>query len=116
MTGKHGGVVTRMKQVAPGAKFTHCSIHREALACKAMTATLKTVLDQSVKVVNFIKARALNLRLFSIICSEMGSEHNTLLLLTEVRWLSRGKVLSRLFELRSEVQIFLLESKFETSH
>ena len=116
MTGKHGGVVTRIKQVAPGAKFTHCSIHREALACKAMPAILKTVLDQSVKVVNFIKARALNSRLFSIICSEMGSEHNTLLLHTEVRWLSRGKVLSRLFELRSEVQIFLLESKFETSH
>ena len=116
ITGKHGGVVTRIKQVAPGAKFTHCSIHREALACKAMPATLKTVLDQSVKVVNFIKARALNSRLFSIICSEMGSEHNTLLLHTEVRWLSRGKVLSRLFELRSEVQIFLLESKLETSH
>ena len=38
MTGKHGGVVTRIKQVAPGAKFTHCSIHREALACKAMPA------------------------------------------------------------------------------
>ena len=116
MTGKHGGAVTQIKQVAPGAKFTHCSIHREALACKAMPVSLKTVLDQSVKIVNFIKARALNSRMFSIICGEMGSEHNALLLHTEVRWLSRGKVLSRLFELRSEVQIFLLYNKFETSH
>lgn len=116
MTGKHGGVVTQIKQVAPRANFTHCSIHREASASKAMPDTLKTVLDQAVKIVNFIKARALNSRMFTIICNEMGSEHNNLLLHTEVRWLSRGKVLTRLFELRSEVQMFLLNSKFETSH
>lgn len=115
MTGKHEGVVTRIKQVSPEAKFTHCSIHREALATKAMPNSLKTVLDQSVKVVNFIKARALNSRLFSILCNEMGSDHKKLLLHTEVRWLSRGKVLSRLFELRSEVQIFLMDSEFETA-
>ena len=51
MTGKHGGVVTQIKQVAPQAKFTHCSIHRTALATKAMPTSLKTVLDESVKVV-----------------------------------------------------------------
>ena len=85
MTGKHGGVVTQIKQVAPGANFTHCSIYREALASRAMPNTLKTVLDQSVKLVNFIKARALNSRMFTIICNEMGSEHKKLLLHTEVR-------------------------------
>lgn len=81
-----------------------------------MPAELKTVLDQSVKIVNFIKSRALNSRLFTILCNEMGSDHNKLLLHTEVRWLSRGKVLTRLFELRSEVQIFLSEYKVELSH
>jgi hypothetical protein len=40
----------------------------------------------------------------------MGSEHDELLLHTEVRWLSRGNVLSRLFKLRSEVQIFLSDT------
>lgn len=77
-----------------------------------MPCNLNTVLDKSVKVVNFIKSRALNSRLFSIICNEMGSEHKKLLLHTDVRWLSRGNVLSRLFELRAEVQMFAMDSKF----
>ena len=56
MTGKHSGVVTQIQQVAPEAKFTHCSIHREALATKAMPTSLKTVLDQSVKFwINLLK-------------------------------------------------------------
>lgn len=113
MTGKHGGVVTRIKAVAPECVFIHCSIHRQALAAKGMPDELRQILNDAVKVVNFIKSRALNSRLFRLLCSEMGSIHDSLLLHTEVRWLSRGKVLSRLFELRSEVQIFLAKENHE---
>jgi hypothetical protein len=44
----------------------------------------------------------------------MDSDHQQLLLHTEVRWLSYGKVSSRLFELRDEIRVLFvdLESPF----
>ncbi len=80
-----------------------------------MPDELLSVLNDVVKIVNFIKARPLNSRIFRTICNEMGSEHETLLLHTEVRWLSRGKVLSRMFELRCEVQEFFVHNPFPLS-
>jgi len=74
------------------------------------------VLNEAVKGVNYLKSRAMNSRLFSILCDEMGSEHRQLLLHTEIRWLSRGKVLKRLFELLSELQIFLSNCNHELSN
>jgi len=47
------------------------------------------------------------------LCSEMEIYHIQLLLHTEVRWLFRGRILSRLFELHSKVQLFLGETQFE---
>jgi hypothetical protein len=54
-------------------------------------------------------------RLFHFLYDEMGSEHVQLLLYTEVRWLSRGKVLTRLFELHREVQVFLQDKNLPAS-
>ncbi|KAI7789743.1 putative zinc finger BED domain-containing protein 5-like [Triplophysa rosa] len=116
MTGRLSGLVTRVQAVAPCAVWVHCSIHREALATKGMPERLKEVLQDAVKIVNFIKARPLNSRLFSALCNEMGSDHVTLLLHTDVRWLSRGKVLTRLFELKDELKAFFIDHPFELSN
>lgn len=113
MTGAHSGLVTKIKKEAPEAQHIHCSLHREALVTKRCPAQLKTVLNEAVKTVNFIKSRALNSRLFRNLCQEMDSIHKQLLLHTEVRWLSRGKMLTRVFELRHEILIFLTDSDFE---
>ena len=65
---------------------------------KRMPENFKLILDDVVKMVNFIKSRPLNARIFRL-CECMGSTHETLLLHTDVRWLSREKVLARFFEL-----------------
>ena len=78
MTGRHSGVETRMQAVAPDATWVHCSIHREALAAKGMPDSLKNVLDATVNMVNFVKARPLNSCVFSALCNDMGSDHVTL--------------------------------------
>ena len=61
------------------------------------------------KAVNFIRGRAVNSLLFKAFCDDLGKEHQYLLFHTEVRWLSRGKVLSRVAELVIEVAVFLRE-------
>ncbi len=86
-------------------------VHRESLASKKMPECLKTVLNQAVQIINFIKARPLNARLFSLLCQELGAEHEQILFHTEVRWLSRGRVLHCLYELHSEVMTFLVNVK-----
>ncbi len=66
-------------------------------------------MDSVVKAVNFIKRSALQTRLFASLCAAAGEEHTTLLYHSEVRWLSRGSVLSRVFELRASIHEFLLK-------
>jgi hypothetical protein len=92
------GFVALVKERNPSCGTSHCIIHRQQLATKIMPVGLTDVLEESIKMINFIKARPLKARLFAILCEDMGSEHTTLLLHTAVRRLSRGKVLVRLFE------------------
>ena len=113
MVEKHKGFLARVSQIAPHINFTHGIIHRENLAIKTLDQQLKCVLSSVVKIVNYIKSRPLQTRLFSILCDEMGSEHKTLFLHSEVRWLSRRKVFTRLYELRNEAYLFLTERRYE---
>ena len=72
-----------------------------------MDASLSEALSYCIKVVNFIKTRPLYSRLFAIFCNEMGADHLCLMFHTEARWLSRGKIIQRLFEFREELLMFL---------
>ena len=55
----------------------------------------------------------MNSRLFARLCQDVGSGHKCLLFHTEVRWLSRGNMTRRVFELRRELLIFFKEKKHE---
>ncbi|XP_076322307.1 protein FAM200C-like [Tachypleus tridentatus] len=109
MLGNRSGFAALMRKEVPNLKITHCFLHRHSLAAKTLPPDLKKTLDICVKVINFIRSRALNHRLFQSLCEEMGQEHTVLLYHTEVRWLSRGRVLFRVFELRGEIHQFLRE-------
>ena len=111
MVGAKGGFVTLVKNEWPRVTSSHCLLHRYALATKTLPTPLMEFMDVAVKVINFICARAKNHRLFQILAKEMGAKHLGLLYHTKVRWLSRGKCLSQLYELKGEVEIFLLENE-----
>uniref|UniRef100_A0A4W2EWA7 Zinc finger MYM-type containing 6 n=1 Tax=Bos indicus x Bos taurus TaxID=30522 RepID=A0A4W2EWA7_BOBOX len=108
MTGRCSGLRAKIQEVATNTvAFTHCFIHREHLAAAKLSPCLHEILLQSAQILSFIKSNALNSRMLTILCEEMGSEHVNLPLHAEVRWISRGRILTRLFELRHEIEIFL---------
>ena len=97
MVGSIKGFVSLVKQENPGIISTHCFLHREVLVSKSLGDELKKVFDDATKMVNFIKQRPVHSRMFKRLCENLDKEHRNLLLCTEIRWLSRGKVLNRVF-------------------
>jgi hypothetical protein len=94
---------------------THCYIHRQNLASKIKAHGLNEVLSQSVKIINYIESITLNTRLLKALWNKMGSDNQSPPFHSEVRWLSRGKVLKMLYELRKEVEVFLVDKKSDLS-
>ena len=111
MTGIHRGVVKQIQQRAGQAKWTHCFSHRENLATRQMSPELHDIMSVAIKTVNYIKKNALHSRCFAALCENLDSDHLQLLYHSEVRWLSKGQVLNRLFELRRQVYMFLHDQR-----
>ena len=112
MVGKRSGLVTKVKEhTNKQIVFTHCTIHREALAAKRMSSKLDIILRNVVKIINYVKNNALNSRLFSNLCKEQSSDYTNLLIRAEIRWLSRGYSMQRLLHIKEEFVMFLTEQK-----
>ncbi|XP_068229726.1 protein FAM200C-like [Palaemon carinicauda] len=107
MMGGHRGLRGLIQAVNPEISVDHCIIHRYSLGSKSLPGNLKLVFEDVLKIVNFIKSRDVNSRIFKELCKEMGEEYQVLLYHTDVRWLSRGKVVHRVIELRKAIQEFL---------
>ncbi|GFS47698.1 zinc finger BED domain-containing protein 5 [Trichonephila inaurata madagascariensis] len=116
MTGKVSGAVVRIKNFAKSCNSTHCILHRYALVTKRISVTLKSVLDEAVQIIHFIKGKHYN-HVFSKSCEEIWVvfTHTTLLLHVEVRWISPGIMLVRIFELPKELIAYFIGHTFELS-
>ena len=111
MMGGQRGFKGFVKRENPSILVDYCAIYWYSLASKTLPASLKAVFDDVVRIVNFIKSKELNSRIFKQFCNEMGQSYEVLLYHTEVRWLSRGRVVSRVVELREPIKCFLIKKK-----
>ena len=95
----------REKELSDNIAVFHCIIHQQNLCAK--TLNYKHVIGPVTKAVNFIRARGLNHRQFQKFLDDLNSAHQDLLYFTDVRWLSKGRMLKRFYDLREEVVQFL---------
>ncbi|KAF2345259.1 Zinc finger BED-type [Trinorchestia longiramus] len=105
MMGGHRGLRGLRQAVNPEISVDHCIIHQYSLGSKSLPGNLKLVFGDVLKIVNFIKSRDVNSHIFKELCKEMGEKYEVLLYHTDVRWLSRGKVIHRVIELRRAIQV-----------
>ena len=110
MVGKRGGLVILIENEVLQSGNTnlmkyHCIIHQENLCAKSLR--IQSVMNVVVKTVNFIRSRGLNHRQFQELLCDLDSEFGDVVYYSEVRWLSRGEMLKRVFELKDEIQIFM---------
>ncbi|KAG8454178.1 hypothetical protein GDO86_000717 [Hymenochirus boettgeri] len=98
----------------PVSKFFsyHCIIHQQALCAKFLN--MNDVMKTVIKIVNKIRAHALQRILFRELIEELEIQHGELPFHTEVRWLSKGKVLYRFNQLLPAILTFLKERNEET--
>ena len=111
MCREKSGLVGRMREKMQEENCTgeltayHCIIHQEALCGKVLK--MDHVMSTVTQTVNFIRSKGLNHRQFQSFMREIDSEFADIPYHTEVRWLSRGKVLNRVFELSNEICQFM---------
>lgn len=86
-------------------------IHRQTLAAKTLSASLNSVLNEIIRIVNYIRGNAANHRIFQAFCEEVGSEVSILLYHTEIRWLSKANVLERVAAMRMEIEMMLRQQQ-----
>ncbi|KAM3838284.1 general transcription factor II-I repeat domain-containing protein 2A-like [Diretmus argenteus] len=118
MTGRKNGLVAHVQRKleeegVEEAIALHCIIHQQALACKCLK--FQHVMSVVVKCINRIRSKGLKHRQFRAFLEEIESAYEDVLYFTEVRWLSRGTVLKRFFELRKEVEAFMEQDGTEVA-
>ncbi len=66
MLGSKSGFVARVKAIAPWITVTHCMIHRQALTSRTLPIELQGILNNAIKIVNYVKFIPVSTRLFRV--------------------------------------------------
>ncbi|KAJ4440532.1 hypothetical protein ANN_08673, partial [Periplaneta americana] len=117
MKGDENGFIGRLRKFLRSMDMPsdflsiHCIIHREALCAKSVA--LNNVMSVVVNCVNFIKSSSLRNRQFKELLEELGSHYENVPYYCHVRWLSRGALLRRFFQLRCEINNFMKKQGHE---
>ncbi|KAL4101232.1 hypothetical protein QTP88_021252 [Uroleucon formosanum] len=107
MMGKEKGLLKRIRDNNSGILTYQCIIHQTSL-CSKLSATLKDVMDGLIKLINFIRSRSsLQHRQFKEFLCQCDSAYSDLLQHNHVRWLSKGRVVERFWNIKEEVKTFL---------
>ena len=106
MTGHHSGFIAHCKADPDFPKFQnyHCIIHQQAKCSKVME--FDHVMAPVVKIINSIRAKAKQHRSFKLFLEGCSVNYGDLHLHTEVRWLSRGKIIRCFHSLLGEIKAF----------
>ena len=99
----HSGVVALLKQAAPDFVSIYCILHREALVAKKLAneeknCQLADVICNVTKIVTTILKKLKSNLVFYELVREMGDDVR-LVYHSELRWLSRGRVIERVWKL-----------------
>lgn len=107
MIGVHNGLIAllRLDLTFPKFRSYHCIIHQENLCASRIGYV--DVIQSVIKIVNSIRASPLRHRQFREFIEDMNTEFEDVEFYNQVRWLSRGNVLKRVFSLRVEILAFL---------
>ncbi|MCO5592440.1 hypothetical protein L7F22_046442 [Adiantum nelumboides] len=101
MTGKHQGVVARLRRSFPSLLGIHCIAHREALAVKDATnqfPEMEFMDNLAGKIYSWLGKSGNRHAEFSELLREFQLHDVKILQLHNVRWLSRGLVMARIVE------------------
>ena len=96
MTGHKKGSMSLLRKVIDhDILHIHCMALRQHLVAKELSVYFSEILSTIIRCVNTIKRYASRERQFKLLCKDNDEELTTLILHTEVRWLSKTNCLTR---------------------
>jgi len=111
MTGRTNGFAKKFLDTigSQGVVVNHCIVHQENLCTKVLGFT--DVMKDVVQCVNYIRAGGLNHRQFKAFLEELDSDYPDVVYFSAVRWLSRAATLKRFWNLRKEIESFMINKQ-----